>query len=152
MSPHRPDDGGSKDLWNVGKLLPDYTALQPRRQPSSYSPPWEPQILLRSSVKSYEGFLKPGLSCSRFESVTDHEVFGSSSAVTNRRNFWSSYYWNRRLLKTKYLHSAVKHFKLGRAQRSYIKICCQNAQTAYIGRHHLSSKSLTVWSHCKAAA
>jgi hypothetical protein len=31
----RPDDGGSKDLWNDGKLLPDYTALQPRRQPSS---------------------------------------------------------------------------------------------------------------------
>jgi hypothetical protein len=30
----RPDDGGSKDLRNVGKLLPDYTALQPRRQPS----------------------------------------------------------------------------------------------------------------------
>jgi hypothetical protein len=25
------DDGGSKDLWNVGKLLPDYTVLQPRR-------------------------------------------------------------------------------------------------------------------------
>jgi hypothetical protein len=24
-----------QDLWNVGKLLPDYTALQPRRQPSS---------------------------------------------------------------------------------------------------------------------
>jgi hypothetical protein len=35
LSIHRPDDGGSKDLWNVGKLLPDYTALQPRRQPSS---------------------------------------------------------------------------------------------------------------------
>jgi hypothetical protein len=43
----RPDGGGSKDLWNVGKLLPDYTVLQPRRQQSSYSPPWEPQILLR---------------------------------------------------------------------------------------------------------
>jgi hypothetical protein len=26
-------------------LLPDYTALQPRRQPSSHSPSWEPQIL-----------------------------------------------------------------------------------------------------------
>jgi hypothetical protein len=26
---HRPDDGGSKDLWNVGKLLPDYMVLQP---------------------------------------------------------------------------------------------------------------------------
>jgi hypothetical protein len=30
----RPDDGGSKDIRNVGKLLPDHTALQPRRQPS----------------------------------------------------------------------------------------------------------------------
>jgi hypothetical protein len=36
---HRPDDGGSKHLRNVGKLLPDYMAEQPRRQPSSYSPP-----------------------------------------------------------------------------------------------------------------
>jgi hypothetical protein len=44
--PTRPDDGGSKVLWNVGKLLPDYTVLQSRRQPFSYSPPWEPQILL----------------------------------------------------------------------------------------------------------
>jgi hypothetical protein len=43
---HCPDDGGSKYLWNVGKLLPDYTALQPRRQPSLYSLPWEPQILI----------------------------------------------------------------------------------------------------------
>jgi hypothetical protein len=25
---HRPDDGGSKDPWNAGKLLPDYMALQ----------------------------------------------------------------------------------------------------------------------------
>jgi hypothetical protein len=29
---HRPDDGGSKDLWNVGKLLPDYTALRTHRR------------------------------------------------------------------------------------------------------------------------
>jgi hypothetical protein len=28
---HRPDDGGSSDFWN-DKLLPDYTALQPRSQ------------------------------------------------------------------------------------------------------------------------
>jgi hypothetical protein len=28
----RPNDGGSKDLWNVGKLLPDYTVVQPRRR------------------------------------------------------------------------------------------------------------------------
>jgi hypothetical protein len=29
---NRPDVGGSKHLWNVGKLLPDYRAQQPRRQ------------------------------------------------------------------------------------------------------------------------
>jgi hypothetical protein len=28
---HRPDDGGNKHPWNVGKLPPDYTAQQPRR-------------------------------------------------------------------------------------------------------------------------
>jgi hypothetical protein len=33
QGPHSPNDGGSKDLWNVGKLLPDNTVLQPRRQP-----------------------------------------------------------------------------------------------------------------------
>jgi hypothetical protein len=33
---YRPDDGGSTDLRNVGKVIPVYTALQPRRQPSSY--------------------------------------------------------------------------------------------------------------------
>jgi hypothetical protein len=36
---HRPDDGGSKHLWNVFKILPDYTAQHPTRQSSSYSPP-----------------------------------------------------------------------------------------------------------------
>jgi hypothetical protein len=42
---HRPDDGGSKDLRNVGELIPVYTELKPRRQPSSCSLPWEPQII-----------------------------------------------------------------------------------------------------------
>jgi hypothetical protein len=59
VSIHRPDDGGSKDLWNDGKRLPYYTALQPRRQPSSYSPPWEPQILLctvQSFKSSFEAY------------------------------------------------------------------------------------------------
>jgi hypothetical protein len=40
---HHPDDGDSKYLWNVSKLLPDYKAQQPRRQ-SSYLLPWEPEI------------------------------------------------------------------------------------------------------------
>jgi hypothetical protein len=44
------DDGGSKHLWNVSKLLPDYTAQQPRRQSCSYSPLWEPQISLLQAL------------------------------------------------------------------------------------------------------
>jgi hypothetical protein len=51
---HPPFTPGNPSLhWhvlNVGKLLPDYTVLQPRRQQSSYSPPWEPQILLMFST------------------------------------------------------------------------------------------------------
>jgi hypothetical protein len=46
---HRPHDGDSKHLWNVGKLLPDYAAQQPTRQPSSYSPPWDPEMSQTSS-------------------------------------------------------------------------------------------------------
>jgi hypothetical protein len=30
-----PDNGGTKHLWNVDKLLPDYTAQQTRRESSS---------------------------------------------------------------------------------------------------------------------
>jgi hypothetical protein len=32
---HRPDNGSSKYLWNVGKFIPDYMAQHPRRQSSS---------------------------------------------------------------------------------------------------------------------
>jgi hypothetical protein len=32
LDDHRPDDGGSKNLQNVGKFLPNYTAQHSRRQ------------------------------------------------------------------------------------------------------------------------
>jgi hypothetical protein len=51
---HRPDFGDSKHLWNFGKLLPDYTAQHPRRQSSSYSPPWEPEI--SPEIRSVSGY------------------------------------------------------------------------------------------------
>jgi hypothetical protein len=55
---HRPDDGGSKYLWNGGKFLPDYMALQPRRHPSSHSLLWEPQVLLNcKQIFRHELFL-----------------------------------------------------------------------------------------------
>jgi hypothetical protein len=37
-------EAASVSVWNVGQLLPDYTVQHPRRQPSSYSSPWEPEI------------------------------------------------------------------------------------------------------------
>jgi hypothetical protein len=40
------DDGVSTHFWNVGVLQRDCTALCRRRVPSSYSPPWEPEISL----------------------------------------------------------------------------------------------------------
>jgi hypothetical protein len=39
----RPDNGGSKHLWNVGKVLPDYMTQHPWRQQSSY-PSREPEV------------------------------------------------------------------------------------------------------------
>jgi hypothetical protein len=41
---HCPDDGGSTNLWNVGRHSIKNTALHPRRFWASYSPPWEPEI------------------------------------------------------------------------------------------------------------
>jgi hypothetical protein len=53
----RPDDGGNTGLWNAEELLPVYTVPQPRIQPSSYSPPWESEILLsNSSSQPQDGY------------------------------------------------------------------------------------------------
>jgi hypothetical protein len=41
---HRPDDGGSRHLWNVGLLQRDHMALCPTKLSSSYWPPWESEI------------------------------------------------------------------------------------------------------------
>jgi hypothetical protein len=46
----RPDDGGSKHLWNFGQFLPDYTAQHTRRQSPSYSKQWEPGISPRIHI------------------------------------------------------------------------------------------------------
>jgi hypothetical protein len=41
---HRPDDGGSTHLWNVGLLQREYTELYPRKLSSSYPLRREPEI------------------------------------------------------------------------------------------------------------
>jgi hypothetical protein len=80
-----PDDGGSDNLWNVGKLIPVNTALQPRRQPSSYSQPWEPQILLFTTVsgpydESNEFSAQPQLYL-RFNLILSHPRLGKEIAL-----------------------------------------------------------------------
>jgi hypothetical protein len=49
---HRPDDGGSTDIRNVGKLIRVRTALQPRRRPPSSNWNWPElgRVLLRLFV------------------------------------------------------------------------------------------------------
>jgi hypothetical protein len=46
-----PDNWSSKHFRNVGKLSSDYTAHQPRRQPSSHSLLWEPDISLTDNTE-----------------------------------------------------------------------------------------------------
>jgi hypothetical protein len=47
---HRPDDGGSAYLWNVGRHSIKNTAVHPRRFWASYPPPWEHEISPRYTV------------------------------------------------------------------------------------------------------
>jgi hypothetical protein len=42
----RPDDGGSKNFWNVGKNLLDYMSQHPRRQSSSNATSWNCHYLV----------------------------------------------------------------------------------------------------------
>jgi hypothetical protein len=54
----RPDDGGSTHLWNVSRHRYENTAVHSKRLWTSYSLPWEPEILhfnvVPSVHRSYE--------------------------------------------------------------------------------------------------
>jgi hypothetical protein len=47
---HRPDDGGSTHLWNVGRHPIKNMAVHPRRFWASYSPPWELEISHKNAL------------------------------------------------------------------------------------------------------
>jgi hypothetical protein len=73
---HRSDDGGSKHLGNVEKLPPDYTALQPRRQPSSFSFPLSVTLLCPLGCENKIAEMQILLSCNQ-----------SSTSDTNTKMF-----------------------------------------------------------------
>jgi hypothetical protein len=67
-----PDDGGSKYVRNVGKLLPVYALRRPRRR-SSYSPPREHEVSQR-----FLCFLPPNnvwVIVTHSEAKIDHSTF-----------------------------------------------------------------------------
>jgi hypothetical protein len=92
---HQGDDVDSKHLWNVGKLLPDFMAQESRRQPSSYTPPWEPEssrvtspvcvlpMLTRCPCKQPAWFVPPSARRRTLQSTTT-VFFVSSNAI----RFW----------------------------------------------------------------
>jgi hypothetical protein len=52
---HRPDDGGSAYLWNVGRHSLKNTAVHPRRFWAPYSPLWELEIDPKEAyIKQYQ--------------------------------------------------------------------------------------------------
>jgi hypothetical protein len=109
-------------LWNVGQFLWDCTALHLRRQSSSYSPPWEPEVSLTcewltfllcisdaavsvSKPATLTVFFADFLSCEvNMIIVTLHLIFNSHNNLpvrcqkplswqTSTRTEWKSY-WN----------------------------------------------------------
>jgi hypothetical protein len=73
-----PSTTSSKHLWNAGQLLPYYTAQHPRRQPSSYSSPWEPEISLHWECSAVT-------TCILNISIERYAVSWSSSHFTTRQ-------------------------------------------------------------------
>jgi hypothetical protein len=89
---HRPDDGGSKDLWNAGKLLPYYMALQPRRQPSSIKNSNHIRNIvtfLRYSIFEQRNFWPTDVSnVSEQKSMTDKLSLGNILHLLAQQCFW----------------------------------------------------------------
>jgi hypothetical protein len=95
---HRYYDGGSRDFWNVGKLLPDCTAQQLRTRPSSYSLP----ISLSFYVLSSYHFSRTNKTTGK---ITGRYVLILSVCQTRRRDnsFWS------KQLNNNYFQQACLH-------------------------------------------
>jgi hypothetical protein len=84
---HRPDDGSSTDLWNVGKLIPVYTALQPRWQLFSYSVLWERHAKLISVRPDFPSLAEVACSESTERNCTPQELQRTAPSERNCRVF-----------------------------------------------------------------
>jgi hypothetical protein len=125
---------GQYNLWNVGKLTPVYTALQPRRRPCLYSSPWEPQIMHNSiywGPETRQNSLQRPWSwrvCHRSVSraTAAHWLLTSSSSNRHKATRFRAF---RCLEETDLLfqNSAVFSGKLPTAARQSKKLVCTHA-------------------------
>jgi hypothetical protein len=107
---HRPDDGGSMNLWNFGVLQRDYTALYPSKLSYSYSPPWEPEISQNISCSRITGRRQGIHSLSDTEFAINACVLINGLSLKRHRIFFCdivSICWYR-ITSLKYLHSRGK--------------------------------------------
>jgi hypothetical protein len=118
----RPDDGGRKHLWNISKLLPDYTAQHSTRQLSLYSPPWESKI--SPSVSSISRELKSFVNLSFIFDIeeTPDNLQLEQSEVSSYREIKGKYNSRKRanILDSKVIQNTTI---LRTWEESFINIC-----------------------------
>jgi hypothetical protein len=95
-----------KDLWNVGKLLPDYTVLQPRRQQSSTSQ----TIVFHNQLPTVECFWGANSHSVGQEILCFHCTRKFITMFTIARNWISS--WASLIYSTKYILLLYYHLCL----------------------------------------
>jgi hypothetical protein len=93
---HRLNFGGSKDIWNVGKLLSDYGATT-QKTSISHSPSWELKILLRIRFVNNE-------KCSRIINRFVGNLATRSSDILT----FTSKSWRMRILKNRGYQPAAR--------------------------------------------
>jgi hypothetical protein len=77
----------SSERWNVSKLLPDYTALQPRRQPYSITSCFKLlSISLEVSKKNHENHWSPNRNWNLRRSVQKSDWISQTCYSTNNKS------------------------------------------------------------------
>jgi hypothetical protein len=73
---------GAYCLWKVGQFLPDYKTKHPKRQPSSYLPPWEPEI----SAKTLIGYRNDDIYTIRLRALAHLSVISAIAIEYNKHH------------------------------------------------------------------
>jgi hypothetical protein len=86
-SVYYPEDGGIKGLWNVGKLLPDFKALQPRTQLYSVL---KSIFMIENCIIHFSVFVHFRIEARTWKALESRE--GSNSCPCQNNSFSAMYY------------------------------------------------------------